>query len=155
MKEKNMRFGELIKSKRLKDPRELSLKDVSSVLNISLSFLSDIEQGRRKPFDDEKIERFCAFLGLTDEDKALLYDLAARERRAVPGDIDPRYFGQQGFAQGGTDRRLCEADQKPLPFPLWRFRNQRLLRLWRRVDRGLPERNFTMSTNLARFRMEW
>ena len=88
MKEKNMRFGELIKSKRLKDPRELSLKDVSSVLNISLSFLSDIEQGRRKPFDDEKIERFCAFLGLTDEDKALLYDLAARERRAVPGDID-------------------------------------------------------------------
>ena len=88
MKEKNMRFGELIKFKRLKDPRELSLKDVSSVLNISLSFLSDIEQGRRKPFDDEKIERFCAFLGLTDEDKALLYDLAARERRAVPGDID-------------------------------------------------------------------
>ena len=88
MKEKNMRFGELIKFKRLKDPRELSLKDVSSVLNISLSFLSDIEQGRRKPFDDEKIERFCDFLRLTDEDKALLYDLAARERRAVPGDID-------------------------------------------------------------------
>ena len=88
MKEKNMRFGELIKSKRLKDPRELSLKDVSSVLNISLSFLSDIEQGRRKPFDDEKIERFCDFLRLTDEDKALLYDLVARERRAVPGDID-------------------------------------------------------------------
>ena len=88
MKEKNMRFGEYIKSKRLKDARELSLKDVSSVLNMSLSMLSDIEQGRRKPFDEERIEKFCAYIGLTDDDKALMYDLAAREKRAVPSDID-------------------------------------------------------------------
>lgn len=88
MKDKNMRFGEFIRSKRLKDPRELSLRDVAGVLNMSLSMLSDIEQGRRKPFDDEKIEKFCGYLGLSDEDKALMYDLAAREKREVPSDID-------------------------------------------------------------------
>jgi hypothetical protein len=41
MWEKNMRFGDFIKQKRLNDPRELTLKDMSERLGISLSFLSD------------------------------------------------------------------------------------------------------------------
>lgn len=88
MKDKNMRFGAYIKSKRQKDLRELTLKDMSQELGISLSMLSDIEQGRRKPFDSEKIEKFCEFLHLTDEDKALMYDLAARETGDIPSDLD-------------------------------------------------------------------
>lgn len=51
MKERYMRFGEFIKSKRLADPRELTLKDVAEKLGVSLSLLSDIEKSRRKPFD--------------------------------------------------------------------------------------------------------
>ena len=88
MREKNMRFGDFIKQKRLNDPRELTLKDMSERLGISLSFLSDIENNRRKPFDQDKIEIFAAELGLSDEDKAKLYDLAARDRREVPSDIE-------------------------------------------------------------------
>ena len=42
MKERYMRFGEFIKSKRLADPRELTLKDVAEKLGVSLSLLSDI-----------------------------------------------------------------------------------------------------------------
>ncbi len=87
MLEKNMRFGEFIKHKRLKDPREITLKDVAAELDMSLSMLSDIEQGRRKPFDDEKIDKFCAYLKLTEDDKALMHDLAANERRGIPSDI--------------------------------------------------------------------
>ena len=88
MKDENMRFGAYIKSKRLKDERELTLKDMSQVLGLSLSMLSDIEQGRRKPFDKERIERFCKYLGLSEEDEHLMYDLAARETGDVPSDID-------------------------------------------------------------------
>lgn len=88
MKEEYMRFGAFIKAKRLQDEREITLKDVSNVLGISLSFLSDIEQGRRKPFDSEKIEKFCDYLALSDKDKALMYDLAARETGAIPSDLD-------------------------------------------------------------------
>jgi transcriptional regulator with XRE-family HTH domain len=88
MREKNMRFGDFIKQKRLNDPRELTLKDMSERLGISLSFLSDIENNRRKPFDQDKIEIFAAELGLSDEDKAKMYDLAARDRREVPSDIE-------------------------------------------------------------------
>ena len=75
MKDENMRFGAYIKSKRLKDERELTLKDMSQVLGLSLSMLSDIEQGRRKPFDKERIERFCEYLGLSEEDKHLMSDI--------------------------------------------------------------------------------
>ena len=79
MKDENMRFGAYIKSKRLKDERELTLKDMSQVLGLSLSMLSDIEQGRRKPFGSDKIDKFCQYLHLTDADKALMY---------IPSDLD-------------------------------------------------------------------
>jgi len=51
-----MRFGDYIKQKRLQHPDELTLKEVSKMLGISLSFLSDVENNRRKPFDKNKIE---------------------------------------------------------------------------------------------------
>ncbi len=88
MREQFIRFGDFIKQKRLGDSRELTLKDMSERLGISLSFLSDIENNRRKPFDKDKIERFAQELGLSDEDKARMYDLAARDRREVPSDIE-------------------------------------------------------------------
>ncbi len=88
MREQFIRFGDFIKQKRLSDPRELTLKDMSERLGISLSFLSDIENNRRRPFDKDKIENFARVLNLSDEDKARMYDLAARDRREVPSDIE-------------------------------------------------------------------
>jgi len=88
MHEKNMRFGEYIKKKRQDDPRELTLSDMSKQLGISLSLLSDIENGRRKPFSAEKIEIFVSYLGLNAQEKAQLYDLASRENREIPWDIE-------------------------------------------------------------------
>ncbi len=88
VREKYLRFGDFIKKIRQEDPRELTLKDVSKILGISLSFLSDIENNRRKPFDKEKIEIFAKEFNLSDEDKAKLYDLAARDRGEIPSDIE-------------------------------------------------------------------
>ncbi len=88
MKEQYMRFGPFIKAKRLADPRELTQKDVADQLGISLTLLSDIEKGRRNPFNDEKIEAFCKYPGLTEDDRSRMYDLAARETGGVPSDID-------------------------------------------------------------------
>ena len=88
MKIENMRFGQFIRAKRQGDSRELTLKDMSSAIGLSLSMLSDIEQGRRKPFDSDKIEEFCRYLSLGSEDKARMYDLAAREKQEVPSDIE-------------------------------------------------------------------
>lgn len=80
MKEENMRFGQFIRTKRLEESHELILKDISSAIDLPLSMLSDIEKGRRKTFDSDKIEAFCEYLNLTPEDKTRMYDIAARDK---------------------------------------------------------------------------
>lgn len=79
MQEKRMRYGQFLRAKRISDSRELTLKDVARELGVSVSFASDVEQGRRKPYDEEKTEKLIEFLGLTEEEIALMNDLAARE----------------------------------------------------------------------------
>jgi transcriptional regulator with XRE-family HTH domain len=97
LREQYMRFGDFIKKKRLNHPDELTLKEVSQMLKISLSFLSDVENNRRKPFDKDRIEKFAERLGLTEEEKATMFDLAARDRREVPSDIeDIMMYGEIG-----------------------------------------------------------
>lgn len=97
MKEEFMRFGDFIKRKRQEHPDELTLKEVSSMLEISISFLSDVENNRRKPFDKERIEIFAQKLSLTEEEKEKMYDLAARDRKEVPSDIeDIMMYGKIG-----------------------------------------------------------
>jgi len=92
MREENMTFGQFIKRKRIQDPRELTLKDMSAVMGMSLSMLSDVEQGRRRAWDADKIETFCSYLELSSEDKALMYDLAAKNKNEIPSDIDDTFL---------------------------------------------------------------
>ena len=90
MQEKSMRYGQFLRAKRISDSRELTLKDVAGELGVSVSFASDVEQGRCKPYDEEKSRKLIEFLKLTEEEIALMNDLAAREsfRTApVPEDI--------------------------------------------------------------------
>ena len=88
MQVKRTRFGDFIKKKRLSDHRELTLSDMAKQLGISVSFLSDIENRRRRPFDPEKIEIFADYLDLSEEERALMYDLASHENHEVPSDIE-------------------------------------------------------------------
>ena len=79
MQEMSMRYGQFLRTKRISDSRELTLKDVAGELGVSVSFVSDVEQGRRKPYDEEKTEKLIEFLKLTEEEIALMNDLAAWE----------------------------------------------------------------------------
>ena len=72
MQEKHMRYGQFLRAKRISDSRELTLKDVARELGVSVSL-------RRKPYDEEKTEKLIEFFGLTEEEIALMNDLAARE----------------------------------------------------------------------------
>lgn len=88
MNEKNMRYGQFLRAKRISDSRELALKDIAEVLGVSVSFVSDVEQGRRKPYDEVKTQKLIEFLKLSEEDVALMYDLASRENSRIPRDLD-------------------------------------------------------------------
>jgi transcriptional regulator with XRE-family HTH domain len=82
------RFGDFIRYSRRNSSNYVSLSDMADLLGISVSLLSDIESGRRKPFDTQRIELFAKTVALTAEEKAVMYDLAAKERNAVPADIE-------------------------------------------------------------------
>lgn len=86
--EEGIRFGDYIRNKRRGDPRELTLKDVSEILGISLTLLSDIESNRRKPFDSERIDIFSKELNLSEEERTIMYDLAAKAKKEIPHDIE-------------------------------------------------------------------
>ena len=88
MKDKHMRFGDYIRKKRLADSRELTQQDVADHLGISLSYMSAIENRRKPPFAGDKLEELARYLNFSEEETALMYDLASRESREVPYDIE-------------------------------------------------------------------
>ena len=75
MQEKNMRYGQFLRAKRISDNRELTLKDVAEELGVSVSFVSDVEQGRRKPYDEAKTQKTIA-----DQTLAALTIMVAESR---------------------------------------------------------------------------
>jgi transcriptional regulator with XRE-family HTH domain len=86
MRKRDLTFGEFIRQKRL-DGGQLTLKDIGTALGISLTHYSDIEHGRRSPGGELNYEKLAYLLRLTEEEKALMYDLAAKKRDSVPSDI--------------------------------------------------------------------
>ena len=85
MRKRDIRFGDFIREKRL--DRELLQADVAKALDISISFVSEMERGCRLPFDSVKLDKFADYLKLSEDEKAQLYDFASRESKEVPADI--------------------------------------------------------------------
>ena len=83
--EKKESFGSYIRS--LRRNREKTLNDVANSIGVSLSFLSDIEQDRRNPFDEERMAKFVSRLMLKPDEAAKLYDLAADRKNGMPDDL--------------------------------------------------------------------
>ena len=88
MREENMTFGQYIRTKRRASSKQLTLRDVSQRLGISLTLYCDIERDRRVPSEDFDYEAIAGMLELTDSERARMYDLAAIKRRSVPSDIE-------------------------------------------------------------------
>lgn len=72
------KFGTLIKTLRVES--EKTLREVAKHLGISVSNLSDIEHGRRKPFGQTEIEKFIQLVG---GERRHLLKLAAQEHDSI------------------------------------------------------------------------
>lgn len=59
-----MGFGQLLKAARKQS--EKTLKEVSQIAGLSLGYISDIEQGRRKAPALDAVKRIEEYLGITD-----------------------------------------------------------------------------------------
>jgi transcriptional regulator with XRE-family HTH domain len=104
------RFGELLRKLRRKSDKTLG--DVARMLGVSVVYLSDVERGNRKPFNNDRIVKIGEYLG---EDAADLIEAADRERgfieydirKASPLEADVVGGLVAGLARGGiTDEQL-------------------------------------------------
>lgn len=73
------KFGKAIQAMRIK--ADLTLGAVAERLGVKVSYLSDVEHARKKPFAPELIAAFCRLVGETDFKG--LERLAAAERSSV------------------------------------------------------------------------
>jgi transcriptional regulator with XRE-family HTH domain len=76
------RFGKYIEAKRKE--KGINLRKFAELIdNMAPAYLSDIEKGNRYPPDRDKIAKMAQVLGLSADETADLYDLAAFDRASV------------------------------------------------------------------------
>ncbi len=87
-------FGEFLHQKRL--AKGDSYRDLAAVLNVSAPYISDIEKDRRNAPSIEILEKLAVYFLLSQEEKALMFDLAGKKKSAVPPDL-PDYIKGNDF----------------------------------------------------------
>lgn len=85
----NESFGEMLR--RLRHEKQVTMAQLAGALAVSVTFVSDVERGRRSAFKAEHIDRAAELLQI---DARGLHAAAARERGAVP--IDEERLGRAG-----------------------------------------------------------
>lgn len=71
-------FGAFISEKR--HQKDISLRAFSRMIDISPEYLSKIENNLRAAPKEAVLERICELLVLSDEEKEVLFDLAAKSK---------------------------------------------------------------------------
>lgn len=94
MKKEYSNFGDFIAQKR--EEKEITLRKMAELLDISAPYLSDVEKDRRNPFDMDKLELVANILILNEEEKAIMLDLAGKKRNSVAPDL-PEYIMERDY----------------------------------------------------------
>ena len=71
-------FGTFIKEKRLE--KGINLRKLAELLVLAPAYISDIENGNRNSPSSDKMEKLVEVLGLNEEERNEMYDLAAKDR---------------------------------------------------------------------------
>ena len=71
-------FGAFIKEKRLE--KGINLRKLAELLVLAPAYISDIENGNRNSPSPDKMEKLVEVLGLNEEERNEMYDLAAKDR---------------------------------------------------------------------------
>lgn len=76
MENKYSNFGEFLQKKR--EEKKVTLRKMADMLGFSAPFLSDVEKDRRNPPEKDKLDMIVNILGLSEEEKDLMFNLAGR-----------------------------------------------------------------------------
>lgn len=103
-------IGEFICQKRMEN--NLTLRELASMLSISLTYLADIEHDRRNPMDKAKLDELADILGLTKDEKEEMYDLAGQKRNEVAPDLTEYVVGKSYVSYALRRARDIGADEE-------------------------------------------
>lgn len=108
---KYMNFGEFISKKRVE--KQITLRKMADMLGVSAPFLTDVEKDRRNPFDMEKLTQLAEILGLSNEERELMFNLAGKKRNAVAPDL-PEYIMERDYVSAAlrTARDLDAGEEE-------------------------------------------
>lgn len=104
-------FGEFINKKRIE--KNITLRKMAELLEISAPFLTDVEKDRRNPFDMERLTRLAEILELSKEDNERMMDLAGKKRNEVAPDL-PDYIMERDYVSAAlrTARDLGAGEEE-------------------------------------------
>ena len=80
-----MEFAEYVKEKRIE--KGYSLRAFAEAVKIAPAYMSDIEKKKRNAPTGEILVKMVDVLGLQEEEKNKLFDLAAENKKELPQDI--------------------------------------------------------------------
>lgn len=115
MKNKYSNFGEFLQKKR--EEKKVTLRKMADMLGFSAPFLSDVEKDRRNPPVIDKLEMIVSILGLSEEEKDLMFNLAGRRRNTVAPDL-LEYIMERDYVSSAlrTARDLDASEEEWMAF---------------------------------------
>lgn len=109
MKAQYESFGEFLQKKRLEN--EITLRKMAKLIGITAPYLNDIEKDRRNPPEIQKLDKIAEILSLTEEEKAVMFDLAGKQRNSVAPDLPDYIMKRDYVAAALRTARDLDADE--------------------------------------------
>ena len=81
-----MDFGKYLEEKR--KSRNYTIRAFAKKINISYTYLTDVEKGRSKAFKLEILKKIIEVLQLNGKETDMLYDLAGKSRDTIAPDVE-------------------------------------------------------------------
>lgn len=109
MKAQYESFGEFLQKKRLEN--EITLRKMAKLIGITAPYLTDIEKDRRNPPEIQKLDKIAEILSLTEEEEAVMFDLAGKQRNSVAPDLPDYIMKRDYVAAALRTARDLDADE--------------------------------------------
>ena len=102
-------FGDFISRKRIE--KKITIRKMADMLGVSAPFLTDVEKDRRNPPEIQKLDKIAEILSLTEEEKAVMFDLAGKQRNSVAPDLPDYIMKRDYVAAALRTARDLDADE--------------------------------------------
>jgi len=111
MSKNNETFGEVLT--RLRESKDVTLRELARKMNISAPFLSDVEKNRRAPLTTERLKTVVEVLNLNADEERELMDAVARQKNTIAPDI-PEYIIERDYVSAAlrTARDLDAGEEE-------------------------------------------